>query len=225
MAKARISEIFESVQGEGIYLGEQQIFVRFFGCNLSCSFCDTRWLPFMEYEPQELLEEIRLYRGDYHSVSFTGGEPLLQKDFLKEALRLTMREGFRNYLETNGTLPGELAEVIDYVDIVAMDLKFPSAAGMGFLWGLHRKFLKIAAARAEVFLKAIICADTQAEDLLDAVLLIREFRCLPVLVLQPNSFQQGAAMERKAQEFQEFCRGHGVTSCVIPQMHKLAGIR
>jgi organic radical activating enzyme len=225
MPKARISEIFDSVQGEGLYLGEPQIFVRFFGCNLSCRFCDTRWMPFMEYEPQELLEEIKLYCGDYHSVSFTGGEPLLQKDFLREAARLTMREGFRNYLETNGTLPGELAEVIDYVDIVAMDLKFPSAARMGLLWGLHRKFLKIAVARAEVFLKAIICADTQAEDLLDAVLLIREFHCLPVLVLQPNSFQQGPAAEKRAQEFRGFCREHGVTSCIIPQMHKMVGLR
>jgi organic radical activating enzyme len=104
MIKGRISEVFESVQGEGLYFGEKQIFVRFFGCNLSCKFCDTKLNRFLEYEPQELFEELKLYQDVYHSISFTGGEPLLQKDFLKQVLQLTQKEGYKNYLETNGTL-------------------------------------------------------------------------------------------------------------------------
>jgi len=71
--KAKIVEVFESIQGEGLYLGEKQIFVRFFGCNLNCNFCDTRPDRFMEYEPQELFKEIELYQDKYHSISFTGG--------------------------------------------------------------------------------------------------------------------------------------------------------
>lgn len=98
--KGKINDIFASVQGEGIYLGEEQLFVRFFGCNLGCRFCDTKINNFREYEPQQLLEELKGYQNTYHAVSFTGGEPLLQKDFLKEAMALTKREGYKK-------LPGD----------------------------------------------------------------------------------------------------------------------
>ena len=145
--KGRIAEVFDSIQGEGLYLGEKQIFVRFYGCNLECRFCDTKLKSFMEYEPEELFRELKLYQDKYHSVSFTGGEPLLQKDFLKEMLKMTRKDNFRNYLETNGVLYEELEDVIDYVDIVAMDLKLPSSTGLGDFWDEHRLFLKIASQR------------------------------------------------------------------------------
>jgi len=224
MLKGRISEVFDSVQGEGIYLGEKQIFVRFFGCNLSCKFCDTKILRFLEYEPQELFDELKLYQDDYHSVSFTGGEPLLQKDFLKEILQLTAKGGYKNYLETNGTLPGELEAVIDYLDFVAMDLKLPSSAEMGNLWGFHRKFLQIAS-KKEVFLKAIICASTKEEDLRDALNLIKGLNRSAILVLQPNSQDNPLQMKDKLDNFKEICTAENITACIIPQIHKIAGVK
>jgi len=63
--------------------------------------------------------------SDIHSVSFTGGEPLLHKDFLKEILRLLKNQGITTYLETNGTLADEFSQLKDEVDIVAMDIKLP----------------------------------------------------------------------------------------------------
>lgn len=222
--KGKISEVFNSVQGEGLYLGEKQIFVRFFGCNLSCKFCDTRLDRFTEYEPEELFEEIKLYQNDFHSISFTGGEPLLQKDYLKEILKLTSGHGYKNYLETNGTLAGELAEVIDYLDIVAMDLKLPSSAEMGRLWGMHRKFLKIAAQK-EVFLKTIICQSTREEDLREALALIKEVHQAGILVLQPNSYENDGSLTGKLASFKAICTQENVVACVIAQMHKIAGIR
>jgi len=82
MRKAKIAEVFESFQGEGIYAGVKQVFVRFFGCNLACIFCDTPLKHFKEYSPNALKKEISRFSG-YHSLCFTGGEPLLQADFLK----------------------------------------------------------------------------------------------------------------------------------------------
>lgn len=222
--KARIAEVFDSIQGEGIYLGEKQLLVRFFGCNLKCRFCDTQLHRFMEYEPQELFEEIIIYPSDFHSISFTGGEPLLQKDFLKEVLMLTHNEGYKNYLQTNGTLPGELKAVIDYLDIVAMDLKLPSSTGMGYLWGLHRKFLKIAAQK-EVFLKAIICQSTQEEDLREMLKLIKEANKNMVLVLQPNSYENDARLQVKLENFRNICIQDNIATCILPQMHKVVGVR
>lgn len=222
--KGKITEVFDSVQGEGLYMGQKQIFVRFFGCNLDCKFCDTKPDSFMEYEPQELLDEVRLYSGRYHSISFTGGEPLLQKDFLKEALALTGRQGYKNYLETNGTLYRDLEEVIDCLHIVAMDVKLPSSAGMGDLWDTHKEFLKIAS-RKEVFLKTIICGSTREEDLKQALSIIKEVDRYAVLVLQPNSYENGAQMKEKLERFKDICGEEKITTCVIPQMHKIMGFK
>ena len=222
--KARIAEVFDSVQGEGLYLGERQVFVRFFGCNLNCSFCDTKLSRFTEYEPQELFEEIRLYPNNLHSVSFTGGEPLLQSDFLKEVLKITRKQGYRNYLETNGTLYQELENVIDDIDIVAMDIKLPSSSGMFGLWGMHSKFLKIASQK-EVFIKTIITSDTRDEDLLEALQLIKEINRGCVLVLQPDSYENHGILEKKLYAYRDICIKEKVTTCVIPQMHKVIGVK
>ena len=222
--KAKIAEVFESVQGEGLYLGEKQIFVRFFDCNLKCSFCDTKLDRFMEYDPQELFKEIKLYRDRYHSISFTGGEPLLCKDFLKEILKLTGKHGHRHYLETNGTLAAELEELIEHIDIVAMDLKFPSSTGMGELWDEHRNFLKVAR-RKEVFLKAIICQGTNEEDLKQALELIKEINPVSILILQPNSNENHGALNEKLSRFKKICSQEKVTACVIPQIHKIVGVK
>ena len=223
IVKGRIAEVFDSLQGEGIYLGERQIFVRFFGCNLTCSFCDTHLSRFIEYEPKELLAEIKLYQG--HSViSFTGGEPLLQNDFLKSILKLTDKEGYKNYLETNGTLYNELEEVIDYVDIVAMDLKLPSSTGLNNFWQQHRKFLKVAS-KKEMFLKIVICHSTRQKDIMETLRLIKEINKRIILVLQPNGFEDYEMMRRKIESFRNIARYNDITCCIIFQIHKKIGIR
>jgi len=222
--KGRIYEVFDSIQGEGLYLGEKQVFVRFHGCNLSCRYCDTKLDRFMEYEPQELVEEIKLYQDEYHSISFTGGEPLLQKDFLKEVLKMTSGKGYKNYLETNGTLSGELADIIDYVDILSIDLKLPTSTGMGLLWGLHRRFLKVAAEK-ENFIKVVICNSTSEEDLRYAIDLIKEESPASILILQPNSFECSDELQAKLEKFKGICIEAGVTACIIPQVHKAIGVK
>ncbi|MFH0739448.1 MAG: 7-carboxy-7-deazaguanine synthase QueE [Candidatus Omnitrophota bacterium] len=222
--KGKIAEVFDSVQGEGIYLGEKQIFVRFFGCNLSCKYCDTKMDCFTEYEPAELLEEMRLYQDKYHSISFTGGEPLLQVDFLKEILRLTRKDNFRHYLETNGTLPDVLGQVIDDIDIVAMDIKLPTSTGLDNFWHKHRKFLSIASTK-EVFLKSVICDSTQEADLLLALELIKEINKSVIMVLQPNSREDSEQLRQKIEAFRDICIKHHITSCIIPQIHKVVGFR
>lgn len=222
--RGKITEVFESVQGEGLYVGDRQVFVRFFGCNLNCQFCDTKPDYFREYAPRELFEELKQYPHSRHSISFTGGEPLLQKDFLKELLPLTCEYGFRNYLETNGTLPEELAEVIDYVDVTAMDLKLSSSTGLDNFWDVHRRFLEIAS-KKEVFLKAVICDTTNEEDLNQALNLISEVNKAAILILQPDSYGNNLQIKEKAERFKEICLREKVTACIIPQMHKIIGVR
>jgi 7-carboxy-7-deazaguanine synthase len=220
----KISEIFESIQGEGVYFGEWQVFVRFFGCNLSCKFCDTRLEHFKEYKPEELLSELKRFKGSYHSVSFTGGEPLLQKDFLNEVLPRTRKAGFKNYLETNGTLPEALKEVIDAVDIVAMDIKLPSSTGLCGFWDAHRSFLSLIS-KKDHFIKIVISSFSEEDDLRTALKLINEVNKKTTLVLQPDSFEGYSRVRKKIEKFRHVCRQGGLNVRVIPQIHKLMGIK
>ena len=222
--KGKITEVFDSIQGEGLYLGERQLFVRFFGCNLTCRFCDTKLHSFLEYNPLDLHNELKMYRKGYHSISFTGGEPLLQKDFLREVLKLTHADNSKNYLETNGTLPEALNEVIDYLHIIAMDFKLPSSTGMSEYWDAHREFLKIAS-RKDLFIKAVICLGTEESDLLAGLKIIREYAKHSILILQPDSSNSNSALDKKLESFKSLCRKERVTACVIPQVHKIAGVK
>jgi len=226
--KGRVSEIFLSIQGEGLYAGERQVFVRLADCNLNCKYCDTRINSFREYEPKTLLDELRCYSScysnKYNSIAFTGGEPLLQKDFLKEVLGFTHKSGFQNYLETNGTLPEALAEVIDNVDIVAMDFKLPSSTGADNFWEQHRKFLKVSS-RKEVFVKIVVCESTIEDDLRKALQIIKEVNPGVIMVLQPDGNEDYAAIEEKIKRFKYLSIAENIVACIIPQMHKLVGIR
>jgi 7-carboxy-7-deazaguanine synthase len=225
MTTGKIEEIFESIQGEGLYLGERQVFVRLFGCNLGCSYCDTEQSSYTEYEPHELFEEIiNLYGKSYHSISFTGGEPLLQKDFLKEVLKLTHPLLIRNYLETNGTLPEALDELMLYLDIISMDIKLPSSTGMSEdYWERQREFLKIAS-KKDVFVKMVICDSTTDDDVAQAMTIIRETNPGAILVLQPDSCSE-VDLTQKLERFKEHSRSAQITACIIPQVHRFAGIK
>ncbi|MFC1804401.1 7-carboxy-7-deazaguanine synthase QueE [Candidatus Omnitrophota bacterium] len=223
--KGKIAEIFYSIQGEGLYLGARQLFVRFFGCNLKCKFCDTKLKSFKEYEPEELAKELTgLYRSGCHSISFTGGEPLMQKDFLRSALEIIKQRPVKIYLETNGTLPEALGEVIDLLDIVVMDLKLPSSTGLNDFWEEHRRFLKLAS-KKDVFLKAVICNSTREDDLERALALISDTDRETMLVLQPNAYEDHNHLQEKLQGFKDIAMKRDIISFIIPQAHKMLGIR
>lgn len=222
--KGQIAEIFKSIQGEGIYFGEKQLFIRFFGCNLKCRFCDTSLKYFKEYDPDELFLELQAYGKDFGSISFTGGEPLWQKDFLKSIARLTSRYNYKNYLDTNGTLPDALADVIEYIDIIAMDIKLPSSTGGKNFYNEHKSFLEIASAK-ELLIKIVICNSTLESELREAVSLIKEKNKYAVLVLQPNSAEDQNLLLEKSANFKQICMKEDIITCIIPQMHKIINVK
>lgn len=222
--KARISEIFESIQGEGIYTGQKQVFVRFFGCNLNCNYCDTKLFRYDEYLPKDVLYLIQRFGNGYQAVSLTGGEPLLQKDFLKEMLPLIKKANKRVHLETNGTLSCALREVIDYIDIIAMDIKLPSSGAGPDLFSEHSEFLKIARNK-DVFIKTIICPDTKESDILKAFSLVSLVdRNIP-FVLQPNHFEFNQRLWERMEEFKTLGADYLNDIRMRLQFHKIVGAR
>lgn len=100
-----INEIFCSVQGEGPRVGYPAVFVRFAGCNLACSFCDTNHCRVTQYTAVELYEAVvdtAVRIGSNIDCVLTGGEPLLQLD--EDIVYLLMEAGFTVTLETNGSV-------------------------------------------------------------------------------------------------------------------------
>ena len=224
MKKAKIAEIFESLQGEGIYAGVKQVFVRFFGCNLSCIFCDTPLKHFREYSPKALTKEISKF-SDYHSLCFTGGEPLLQADFLRGFLEEFSALKKKTYLETNGTLVSELLKILDFVDIIAMDFKLPSTASCGSFWKEHEEFLKASSSK-DVFVKIVASQKTKGEDIVLAANIIKRIKPDVAVVLQPHWRDVGGALLDKMESYrQEFLKAGISKVGLFPQMHKSAGIK
>jgi len=230
--KAEVVGVFSSIQGEGIFLGARQIFIRFKDCNLYCTYCDeARDAASKEYTAPELISEVKfieLSNGPHHSVSVTGGEPLLYSEFLKAFLPYLRKEGLKAYLETNGTLPDELVKVIDWVDIVAMDFKLPSSTGERPFWREHSEFLKIAA-RKKVFVKVVVTSETTKEDVEKAVALVKKAGGRIPLVLQPvtPTKKDDKAVNKEALlRFLEIGLKNDLKNIrVIPQIHKILDVK
>lgn len=101
-----VAERFVSINGEGRKAGELAVFIRFRKCNLSCSYCDTKWAN-TEDCPAEMLsaEQIAgyVYGTGVKNVTLTGGEPLLQEN-LGELIDILMEQGNSVEIETNGSI-------------------------------------------------------------------------------------------------------------------------
>lgn len=113
------------------------------GCRLRCRYChnpDTWTLTGGEaMTPAALVEQLKRFRPYYArsggGVTFSGGEPLLQPEFLTEALRLCRDEGIHTCLDTAGVGYGEYAEILRYTDLVLYDVKHFTPEGYLALTG------------------------------------------------------------------------------------------
>ncbi|MFH2138327.1 MAG: 7-carboxy-7-deazaguanine synthase QueE [Candidatus Omnitrophota bacterium] len=224
--KANISELFFSIQGEGPYVGTPHIFIRFFGCNIECRYCDTKTANYKTYSLEALKKNVLRLRKQYNAryLSLTGGEPLMQTDFLQEFLpQLCPRKEFI-YLETNGILYNNFLKIRNWVDIISMDIKLPTAGGSGVFWPEHRKFLKLCTAK-EVFVKTVITLSTKTADLEKAAELVRNVNRNITFVLQPDHNEWGEKLIKKCEKLQLIALRYVKDVRIIPQIHKIMGLR
>ena len=187
--KARITEIFSSIQGEGPRTGERHIFIRFESCHMACAYCDESGKKGRAMALASILRKVDFLEkneGPHACVSLTGGEPLLQADLLKALCGALRRKQFRILLETSGVLWRQLSKVAGDCDTIAMDLKLPSVTGQGDFLEKHRAFLKIAKKR-DVYIKVVVSKNADVRELEAHLRMVAAVAPLTPVFLQPLS--------------------------------------
>jgi organic radical activating enzyme len=250
-----LSEIFCSIQGEGLYVGERQIFVRLAGCSVGCDYCDTersktavshckvygeedRAIP-NPLSLQQTVDEVSSQAqrcSPIKTVSITGGEPLEQSAFAGKLAEMLKNKNLSIHLETNGIEVDGLDNVIGAIDVISMDIKLPYAVGREY-WTAHREFLNRISAHAEemsVFVKIIVEDRTVMSEVKSAIDLIANVNENIPLVIQPetNTLSSIDRSLRQAAVFRKLlvdCQGIALERLafvrVIPQCHKVVGMR
>jgi 7-carboxy-7-deazaguanine synthase len=121
----KINEIFYSIQGEGAWSGIPNIFIRTTGCNLRCSYCDTKYAYYEgeEIKIDDIIEKIKKYRCKH--ICITGGEPLLQENIYDLINRL-IKKNYYICIETNGSIDiNRLSKIRNL--LISLDIKCPSS--------------------------------------------------------------------------------------------------
>lgn len=166
----------------------------------------------------------------HEALAVTGGEPLMQAEFLAALLPPLRRAGLRVFLETNGTRARELARLRSCVDIVSMDIKLRSATGRPMPRKAHVEFLHVARKiGAELYAKAVVSAATTEREISDAARMLRRHGGDVPLILQPVT-RHGRSSPRPPTpaallRLQEAALAHLRDVRVIPQTHKMIGQR
>jgi organic radical activating enzyme len=253
-----VSEVFSAIQGEGALVGTRQVFLRMTGCNIRCSYCDQPealeklpgpcriertpgrrdWDVLQSPLPVETVVEAvdGLWRAmPHHSVSVTGGEPLMQSKRLAGLFRQLTGLGIPLMAETNGTLVRALEELIGWLTFISMDVKLPSVDSEKVDPAVQRHFLDVAlAAGVDTWVKIVVGPDTDPGELADAVAMVAEVASggsggsggAPVVYLQPVT--PFAAVTRgpspdQVLDLQELALRIYPEVRVVPQTHKAIG--
>lgn len=117
----KISEMFKSIQGEGVNVGKEELFIRFHGCNLNCEWCDTKYAQDKTKVRKRSVEEIKNFykRSNVNRVTLTGGEPMIQDSEVLKRLVTDLRSVKKSIIsvETNGTIAPIEKEIFDFYSI------------------------------------------------------------------------------------------------------------
>lgn len=169
------------------------------GCPLRCKFCHNpeMWEPKkaeFKMTPEEVLEKILRYRpyfGKEGGATFSGGEPLLQSEFLLETLKLCKKEGIHTCLDTSG-YGTHIDEILSYTDLVLLDVKglnepqYQEMTGVSIKPFLH--FLdRCEQLQKKVWIRQVILPgiNDQKEHVKKLKQFLRSYRCIEKIELLP----------------------------------------
>lgn len=242
-----VYEVYSGIQGEGLLVGERQVFVRLAGCNLNCSYCDTPHAriasdpcrveqtaglrdfvvvsnPITAQDVAAFVIRLDNPRTLHHSVALTGGEPLVQAEFASLIARALKQKGIQVFLETNGSLPNSLPKILPYLDYISMDIKLPSATAGPRILDVHEEFLRQAMS-VKTYVKMVVTRSSSTDEIVEAATMIGTVDPAILLVLQPvtDSSRDLSPSAGQILKWQELCKSRLQNVRVIPQCHKVMG--
>lgn len=230
--KAPVIEIFSSFQGEGPFVGQRQIFVRFAGCNLDCSYCDTNKSKSKNSGKMMTVEEVadeinRLVTPDCKVVSFTGGEPSLYPEFISE---VSKKISLKVLLETNGTLPKNI-DSIESLNIVSLDIKLPEHFSDNYDESILLNEIKslnlLMAKSITVYCKIVTLPTTKTSTIKEVIEKLSESilnkNSLQIDIQPSSPISDWKGNTDKLFEFSEIAGEHFEVS-TIPQIHTILNI-
>ncbi len=215
-ARLRISEIYASVQGEGILTGTPSIFVRTSGCNLRCWFCDT---PFASWQPEGsylTTEEIadQVARWNVSHVVLTGGEPMIYANIGELCLALKQAKAHLT-IETAGTVARDVP-----CDLMSISPKLQGSAPAADAGSWRRRHnqrrerlevVRELMGRHEYQLKFVVDSSGDANEVLEYLERLGSYDRQRVL-LMPQGITQ-PDLEEQAAWLRPWCETHNMRFC------------
>ena len=230
----KVNEIFRSFQGEGIDIGLPSIFVRFAGCNLKCSFCDTKYASKKnpEYKKMTFMQVVKAIEklGDIAGVTLTGGEPFIQETADIDWLIYELKgRGYFVNIETNGIILPDLSNG-KLVDRFSISPKLSSSGNRNAInFNTIEKYIKLY--QHKIFFKFVISDRTDFFEIIGFFNRFKNFKSLNIpVVIQPNITNKTAESLEKQnkaflkllklmfKEFSVHCKKYNIR--IIPQFHK-----
>lgn len=211
-----ISEIFHSVQGEGILTGVPSVFVRTSGCNLRCRWCDT---PYASWKPEgdtmsvaEILQKVKSHPSRH--VVLTGGEPMIAPGMRELAAELKKAE-FHITIETAGTIAPEGIDC----DLASISPKLADSAPEDGPWRARHEatrwkpdIIRAWIREFEFQLKFVVSSDADVAEVLSQIAELDMPLPKHQILLMPEGRDEQSLRQRD-QWLVEVCKREGFRYC------------
>jgi organic radical activating enzyme len=234
--KVRIYEIFTSLEGEGILYGTKTLFVRLAGCPFKCFYCDTKeTLPVNSGKEYALNEATKLIEKflekNTYKVNFTGGEPLLQSEAVRELARFVQQKKISTYLESSCYDSLKFAQVLPYIDYIKIEFKtldseFVDKDHYSKLLQNELECLKLAANSGKVtYIKVVVSSKTELgpfKDLLKKIFDTISKSQIAGFIIQPSYGTAEPNLEQLL-SFYDAVYPYYKEVRIVPQLHKFIG--
>ena len=237
--RVQINEVFTSIEGEGPYFGTKTIFVRMSGCHLSCHWCDTTYaLPknsgtnLTVDEAKDLI--MKELQPSTYKINFTGGEPLVQHQAVAELAKFAKQnKGLRTYIESSCFDSLRFSKVLPYIDICKVEFKMSDSRvvdqdNYSHLLLNQVTCLKLAIVqRKKTYVKVVVTGSSDINEfnnLVKEIFANTEPGNLVGFVIQPCSGVDEPTIE-KLLSFYDCVYPMYDEVRIIPQLHKLMGVR